>query len=181
MAILMLGLVGNAYKTTANRQLDLSNRVWTLAQTQVGLERMTRELRDANWVYVRSSQVIDAETMVRPAGGGTAVAKLVRFDCTNVGCVRSEGPDVTFPPPAAPTFTSTRTVIGSATAADLMGQVRGQDVFWPTRIDPTTGLAKPNYLDPDTIGIRLRVLVQGHTQPIELRDGVAVRDRGAFS
>lgn len=181
LAIMALLAIDAAFFSTGRRHVELQQRTAALTQAQVGVERMMRELRQANWVYVRSSQVVDLEVQVRPGPGVPSRPRLVRFDCTNASCRRLEGPDTLFPPPALPAFETTRRVIGSSDRGALAGTIMGRDVFSPERVDPTTGRHRPDFLDPDYIGVRVRLRIEGRRTPLELRDGVAIRNRGTFA
>src|SRR5689334_2531800 len=111
LAILLIGVILTALGTTSNDQQDVERRTQALSQAQTGLERLTREVRQAQWIYVRSSSVIDLQTPVRPGGATTSVPRLVRYDCSGSACVRSEAPATTYPPPPNPSFTNAVIVI----------------------------------------------------------------------
>jgi len=182
LAVVALIAIDAAFFSTGRRHVELQQRTAAMTQAQVGLERMTRELRQANWVFVRSSQVIDLEVQVRPGASGASRPRLVRFDCTNASCRRLEGPETSFPPPATPAFETTRRLIGSPERAALAGSLVGRDVFSPQRIDPATGRHRPNFIDPDFVDVRVRLRLEGRrVGQFELRDGVAVRNRGTFA
>src|SRR3954454_3208193 len=104
IAILLLAVVVQDLGVAGRKQRDMERRTVALSQGQIGLERMTRELRQANWVYVRSSSTIDVDVMVRSGPTATSVHKLVRYDCSGVGCIRYEGIATAYPPPATPSF-----------------------------------------------------------------------------
>jgi type II secretory pathway pseudopilin PulG len=182
VAIMLLGLITQAFVTGSEDQRRLERRTAALNQAQHGLERMTRELRQANWVYFTSSQVVDADVMVRPDPSSRAVQRHVRYDCTAGACWRYEGPAVPFPPTSASAFSRSTMVLGSP-AEDpdsYTGRVFGLDIFQPRRVDPQTGLSSTNYVDPDMLYIRLRIAVKGLDKPIELADGVSLRNRTRF-
>ena len=80
MAIVLLGIYA-LYNVGAKGQQQNNVRVTTLLREQNGLERMTREMRQAVTFTPVSSQVLDAVTYVRPSGGGSSVQRHVRYEC----------------------------------------------------------------------------------------------------
>ena len=106
IAMLLLGSVIAMLGQASDDQQDIERRSQMQSDAQIGLERMTRELRQATWVYFRSSSVIDVNVRVRATSTSDGVYRLVRFDCSGDTCVRSEGPATTYPPAAAPTFST---------------------------------------------------------------------------
>lgn len=182
MAVALLGLVTQAFVTGSRDQRRLELRTAALNQANTGLERMTRELRQANWVFFTSSQVIDAEAMVRPGPTEQAVQRHVRYDCSAGACWRYEGPPVPFPPPAAAAFTSASLVVGARAGDRLsfVGRVLPHDVFVPKRVDPVSGETVVDYLDPDLLHIALKVAVRDLRKPIELADGISLRNATRF-
>jgi hypothetical protein len=180
LAILCLGVVVQGFATGTRRQQEVETRSETIQQAQFGLERMTRALRQATWVYFRSSQVVDLQTMVREAPGTPASPRLVRFDCSAGMCLRLEGPATTFPPPAQPAFESSRVILGAdpQNPRDKTGWLQRLDIFTPRRIDPTTGVARIDYVSPHFVDIRVRLRPARTDKDIELVDGVALRNHG---
>jgi Tfp pilus assembly protein PilW len=183
IAVALLGLVTQAFVTGTTDQRRLERRTAALSAANTGLERMTRELRQANWVYFRSSQVVEAEAMVRPNSATQAVKRHVRYDCTTGACWRSEGPAVTFPPPAGATYSNSQVVIGSPVAdtTSASGRVLTHDVFVPKKVDPVTGKTVVDYLEPDLLHIALRIQVRGMSRPVELADGISLRNATKFA
>src|SRR5688572_25187910 len=112
VAVALLGLVTQAFVTGSKDQRRLERRTAALHQANTGLERMTRELRQANWVYFTSSQIVDAEAMVRPSPTSEAVQRHVRYDCSSGACWRYEGPAVPFPPTPAAVWNTSTVVVG---------------------------------------------------------------------
>jgi hypothetical protein len=181
IAVILLGIVTQGLGVAGRSGLDVQRRAVALTQGQIGLERMTRELRQARWVYFRSSTVVDVEAQVRPGPAASSVNRLVRYDCSGTSCVRSEGPAVAYPPPAQPAFSRSTVVVGRPPGdkGTRYGTVVGHDVFEPTRIDGS-GHGVVDYADPDTLQIRLRLRVEGRRGPVELRDGISLRNRSTF-
>jgi hypothetical protein len=133
-------------------------------------------------VYFTSSQVVDAEVMVRQDPTSSAVKRHVRFECNTGACWRYEGPAVPFPPPAVSAIDYSTIMLGSRPGdPDGVGQVIGHDVFLPKKVSTTTGDTSVDYLDPDMLYIRLRLAVKGLNQPLEIADGVSLRNTTRFA
>ena len=183
MAVALLGLTSQAFVTGSKDQRRLERRTAALNQIHIGLERMTRELRQTNWVYFTSSQIVDAEAMVRSSPTSRAVRRHVRYDCTTGRCIRYEGPPVPFPPSVAAVWDSSAVVIGSEPTDEIAfdGKVLGHNVFVPKRVDPTTGETAVDYLDPDLLHIVLKIKVDGLDAPVEVADGVSFRNSTNFA
>ena len=183
IAVALLGVVTQVFVTSSQDQRRLERRGTALAQVNTGLERMTKELRQANWVHFFNSQIVDAEAMVRSTPTGEAVRRHVRFDCSTGACWRYEGPPVANPPAASATWTSSSVVIGPqpGDAQSFMGVVLAQDIFVPKRVDETTGATVVDYLAPHLLHIRLKVRVKGLGKPVELADGVSLRNTTNFN
>jgi type II secretory pathway pseudopilin PulG len=183
MAVALLGLVSQAFVTGSQDQRRLERRAAALYQAHNGLERMTREMRQANWVYFTSSQIVDLEAMVRRTTTSDAVQRHVRYDCSAGYCTRYEGPAVPYPPSVAAIWESSALAIGSPPGDPLKfdGKVLGSNIFVPKRVDPVTGATEVNYLDPDLLHIRLLIRVNGLKKPIEIADGVSLRNRTNFA
>jgi type II secretory pathway pseudopilin PulG len=181
LAVLLLGLVTEGLGAAGLSQRDVERRTAALTQAQLGLERMTRELRQAEWLYFRSSSVVDIDALVRPGPTAHSGHRLVRYDCSGIACVRSEGPPVAYPPPPGPVFTTSSVVVGAPAgdATTRYGMVVGHDVFQPTRVD-ATGRNVPELVDPDAVEVHLRIRVKYRTAPVELVDGVSLRNRSTF-
>lgn len=163
----MLGLVGQ-------RNLDNRRHAERVTAAQDQLERMSRELRQANWVVFRSSAMVDADVPVRPSATGTAQRRLVRFDCTQgTSCLRIEGPATAFPPPASPTLGTPRVAMENLHP--------GSVVFVPQRVDPATGAVVRDPVKPTTIAISARVEVEGWERPVRLDDTVTLRNATIYA
>src|SRR4051794_23988354 len=91
MAVVLLGIYA-LYNVGAKSQRDTDVRVTTFLRQQNGLERLTREMRQAVTFTPVSSQVLDAVTYVRPTAGGASVQRHVRYECLSNACTRYEGP-----------------------------------------------------------------------------------------
>jgi Tfp pilus assembly protein PilW len=138
------------FNSIARIQEGVGNRVEGLAQQRVGLERMTRELRQALTVNLTGPHVVDFQ-LRRPA---TAAVREVRFDCGQAAqCRRYEGP---LGGPLGPNYAPLVSGVQSASFA------------------VETLAASQDYL-----AIELRVAVPGREMPIVLADGVHLRNKGA--
>jgi Tfp pilus assembly protein PilW len=182
IAVMLLGLVVQALGDAGKQQQDIESRTEALTNGQISLERMTREIRQSNWVYFRSSSVVDLEVPVRPNPTASSVPRLVRFDCSSEVCTRSEGAPVTYPPPSSPTFATEVRMIGdpSTDRNGLYGQITSHDIFRPTKIDTETGASNVEYFAPDFIFVRVQLAVRGREEPLVLEDGVSVRNQSSF-
>jgi type II secretory pathway pseudopilin PulG len=189
ISIVLLGMVVTALYRSSLDQQDIERRSEALNQGQLGLERMTRELRQATWVYFRSSAVVDLNVRVRATPTADGVERLVRWDCSGNVCKRFEGNAVVYPPPSTPQFASVQEVIGEEPTVDgevnvgeRQGQVIGRDVFAPTHVNPETGAITPSFTKPDFVHIRLLIAVKNHEDGVvELNDGVSLRNATTFS
>ena len=178
IGVLLLLVSMAAFENAGRSQRDVEQRSHAVMEATAAMERMTRELRQASWVFFRSSQVLEADTVVRVSG--TAVRRYVRYECTGRGtdrlgtdiggaCERFEGDPVSYPPPAGSPATSTGVVVEG---------FEGLDVFHPQSVDETTGETYADYSDPSLVTIRLRMRggVGGTRRVVEIRDGVSLRN-----
>ena len=142
------------YNVGAKGQRQNHDRVSSILRHQNGLERMTREMRQAVDFTPVSSQILDAETYVRPTSGGASVLRRVRYECKSGSCVRYEGP-------AGGSLTSgPETVIPS---------VQNADVFF----------FEPDNVNPNFVDVKLEVTVTGASSPITLDGGFALRNEAS--
>lgn len=183
IAVVLLGLVVQALGNAGLHQQDVEHRTEALSNAQIGLERMTVDVRQADWVYFRNSSVVDVLTPVRSSATATATMRIVRWDCTGEVCLRREGPATGYPPPTTPLLTKTETVIGapSADSGARYGLITGHDIFFPQRLDPSTGVSTTDFLQPDFLLIRLRLEVEGHGETIVIEDGTSLRNRTNYA
>lgn len=183
ISLALLSMVVRSLGQAGTDQRDVERRSQALINGQIGLERMTRELRQATWVYFRSSSVVDINVRVRAAAAGSGVFRLVRHDCSGETCLRSEGPATIYPPPASPSFDVTQILLGASESDNgaRSGQILGHDIFRPLRVDPATGTRTVDFLAPDFMQVRLRLSVPGRERVLELEDGVNLRNRTQFA
>jgi len=151
IAVVLLGIYA-LYNVGAKSQQETNNRVTTLLREQNGLERMTREMRQAVTFTPVSSQVLDAVTYVRPTSGAASVQRRVRYECDNGACVRYEG---------APGGSLT---IGPET---VIPNLQNADVFF----------FSPDSVNPTYVSVKLEVSVKGASNPIVLDGGFALRNQ----
>ena len=150
LAVVLLGIYA-LYNVGAKSQQETNNRVRSLIQQQNGLERITREMRQATSVTPVSSQVLDAVTWVRPTSGAASVQRRVRYDCSSGTCNRWEGPSG-----------------GSLDTGPVpvITDVQNADVF----------SLEPNSVDPTYVVTRVEVRVKDASNPITLDGGFALRN-----
>jgi hypothetical protein len=147
MAIVLLGIYA-LYNVGAKGQRENHDRVTTLLREQNGLERLTREMRQAISFTAVSSQVLDAVTYVRPASGAS-VQRHVRYECMSGACTRYEGP------------------VGGAlgTGETVISGLENADVFF----------FEPDNVNPTFVSVKVEVTVKGAENPIVLEGGFALR------
>lgn len=188
IAVALLGVVIAELGRATQEQQDIERRAQMQTDAQIGLERMTREIRQASWLYFRSSAVVDLNVRVRSGPTAQGVQRLVRYDCSTDACRRYEGPPSVYPPPASPTFYRVEDIVG-ADAADWgsrRGSVVSHDVFRPTRVDPATGTGTADFTTPDFLAVRMTLEIpplypNGDVQRITLEDGVSLRNVTEFA
>jgi Tfp pilus assembly protein PilW len=150
MAVVLLGIYA-LYNVGAKSQRENSNRVTTLLREQNGLERMTREMRQAVTFTPVSSQILDAVTYVRPSSGAASVQRHVRYECLDGACTRYEG-----------------AVGGSlGTGETVISGLENADVFF----------FEPDSVNPTYVSVKLEVTVKTADNPIVLDGGFALRNQ----
>jgi hypothetical protein len=150
VAIVLLGMYA-LYNVGAKGQEQNNQRVMTLLREQNGLERLTREMRQAVSFTPVSSQVLDAVTYVRPSSGGASVQRHVRYECLDGACTRYEG------------------AVGGAlgTGETVIANLQNPDVFF----------FSPDSVNPTFVSVKLEVSVKGATNPMVLDGGFALRNQ----
>jgi hypothetical protein len=150
MAVVLMGIYA-LYNVGAKSQRNNNVRVATLLREQNGLEKMTREMRQAVSFTPVSSQILDAITYVRPSGSGSSVQRHVRYECLDGACTRYEG-----------------TVGGTlGTGEVVISNLQNPDVFF----------FSPDSVNPTYVSVKLEVQVQNATNPIVLDGGFALRNQ----
>lgn len=150
MTVVLLGIYA-LYNVGAKSQERSNVRVTALLREQNGLERMTREMRQAVSFTPVSSQILDAVTYVRPAGGGPSEQRHVRYECQSGACTRFEG------------------AVGGALGAGetVIANVQNPDVFF----------FSPDSVNPTYVSVKLEVAIKGANNPIVLDGGFALRNQ----
>jgi hypothetical protein len=150
VAVVLLGIYA-LYNVGAKSQEQTNVRVTTLLREQNGLERMTREMRQAVSFTPVSSQILDAVTYVRPSGSGSSVQRHVRYECLDGACTRYEG------------------AVGGAlgTGETVISNLLNPDVFF----------FSPDSVNPTYVSVKLEVRVKGANNPIVLDGGFALRNQ----
>lgn len=151
LTVVLLGIYA-LYNVGAKSQRTSNNRVEVLLREQNGLERLTREMRQAVSFTPVSSQILDAVTYIRhPMDGGSAGNRRVRYECQDGACTRFEGP-----------------VGGSlGTGAVVISNVENPDVFF----------FSPDSVNPTYVSVKLEVTTAGANNPIVLDGGFALRNQ----
>jgi Tfp pilus assembly protein PilE len=151
LAVVLLGIYA-LYNVGSHGQAQNNARVTTLLREQNGLERLTREMRQAVSFTPVSSQVLDATTYVRPSDGSASVQRRVRYECLDSACKRWEGP------PGGALTSGPETVISN---------LQNPDVFF----------FSPDSVNPTFVSVKLEVSVKGAENPIVLDGGFALRNQ----
>jgi hypothetical protein len=151
IALILLVATLTLHLASGRQHERTESRVRALVQQRQGLERMTRELRQATSITPSSSVVVETILWLRPAGGGAAVQRRVRYDCSSQTCQRFEGPS------GGPLTPSPGVVVTDVVNADVFD-------------------FQPDLVNPDYVTVTLEVAVKGAPNPISLRDGVALRN-----
>ena len=149
IAMIVLTLALYALATTVRNEQHARQHSEALRTQQVGLEQLTRELREATSFQFLTSQLVEFNAYVRSSG--TATLRKVRYDCTSgKHCLRQEGdPD--------------GALSGSRIIIDAL---ENPDVFEP----------EPDFVNPRYVGVVARVRIAGDRRLITMRDGVDLRN-----
>ncbi len=156
LAIVVL-LAAALFSETAKRsQVRTTDRTESLRQQTAGVERITKEARQAVSLNFITSERVDFETYVRIAANGAKEKRRVLVDCsTGSECRR-------YIANASGTFPSTYTT--------LITGVENAEVF--RSFQGTT----ETFVNPDYLEVKVRVNLRGQSQPITLSDGVDLRN-----
>jgi prepilin-type N-terminal cleavage/methylation domain-containing protein len=152
IALIVLSMAMLAVGVVARSEQRAREHSEALRAQQVGLERMTRELREATSFRFLTSQVVEFDAYVRSGGAGTL--RKIRYDCSSgTECIRQEGP------------------VGGAVAGSgvIIDALENPDVFEPT----------PDFVNPRFVGVVARVRIADDRRLITLRDGVELRNLGS--
>jgi prepilin-type N-terminal cleavage/methylation domain-containing protein len=155
IALVVLSMAMLAIGVVVRNEQRAREHSEALRDQQIGLERMTRELREATSFRFLTSQLVEFDAYVRP-GGGAGTLRKIRYDCSSgTKCVREEGP------------------IGGALA--------GSKVIIDALVNPDVFEPEPDFVNPRFVGVVARVRIAGDTKRhlITLRDGVELRNLGS--
>jgi prepilin-type N-terminal cleavage/methylation domain-containing protein len=148
IALIVVFAVLLVLDTAVPSELRTRERAQALRDQEVGLERMTRELREATSFTFLTSQKVEFDLHIRSAGG----LRKIQYDCSSGDhCLRLEGP------------------VGgplSATGTRIVDALVNPDVFEP----------EPDFVNPRYVGVVARVRLSDGRRPITLRDGVDLRN-----
>jgi hypothetical protein len=149
--VILLAAVFMLYNVSVREQRQSQSRVENLVGQKNGLERISRELRDAEAIEYQSSEVIDAQI--------TENGRWVRFDCSGTSCRRLEGPSLgIFDTPPS-------TLISGVEYANFQLLTDSQGAGF-----------QPDYVNPTYVTLTLKVDVDGGDNPIQLEDGFNLRN-----
>jgi prepilin-type N-terminal cleavage/methylation domain-containing protein len=147
IALLVLSMAMLALATTVRNDQRTREHTDALRDQQVGLERMTRELREATSFTFLDSQRVEFTAWSRPANG----LRRIGYTCSSgTHCVRREGP-------VGGTLSDSGIVIDALVNADVF--------------DP-----EPDFVNPRYVGIVAQVRIAQDRRVITLRDGVELRN-----
>lgn len=149
IALIVLTMAMLAVATTVRNEQTTREHTLALRDQQVGLEQLTRELREATSFRFLTSQLVEFDAYVRTNGVGAL--RKVRYDCSSgTHCVRQEGP-------VGGTLSGNRIIIDA---------LENPDVFEP----------EPDFVNPRYVGVVARVRISDDRRLITLRDGVDLRN-----
>jgi prepilin-type N-terminal cleavage/methylation domain-containing protein len=149
IALIVLSLAMLAVATTVRNEQRTREHTAALRDQQVGLEQLTRELREATSFSFLTSQLVEFDAYVRT--GGTGALRKIRYDCSSgKHCLRQEGP------------------VGGPVSGNriIIDALENPDVFEP----------QPDFVNPRYVGIVARVRIAKDRRLITLRDGVDLRN-----
>ena len=149
IAMIVLTLAMLALATTVRNEQRAREHTEALRDQQIGLEQLTRELREATSFQFLTSQLVEFNGYVRSSGA--AELRKVRYDCTSGEyCLRQEGE-----------------VDGAVSGSKrIIDALENPDVFEP----------QPDFINPRYVGIVARVRIADDRHLITLRDGVDLRN-----
>lgn len=150
LAIVLMGIYALS-NIGAKSQRQAHARTSTLQRAQNGMERLTREMRQATAFTPVSSQVLDATTYVRPVGQSTSVPRRVRYECSSGTCKRWEG--------------SVGGTLDTGPETVIFG-LQNVDVFF----------FSPDSVNPTFVSMKVEVAVAGATNPVVLDGGFHLRN-----
>jgi Tfp pilus assembly protein PilV len=171
VAVVMVMVVTAAfalYRVSANNQDRVQSKVSALQSQRNGLERMTRELRDASIVCQSYPACGDAFSDVasvdfRTCAGSDSLgcSKVwVRYDCSGT------------PAQAVPPALTTRACLRSESLSPE-GLGAGAVLIGNVATSPTGVFS---FTEPDYMNVSVHVVTKGAASPISIQDGVRLRN-----
>jgi prepilin-type N-terminal cleavage/methylation domain-containing protein len=147
IALLVVFMALLVLESAVRSELRTREHAQALRDQEVGLERMTRELREATSFTFLTSQKVEFDAHIRSAGG----LRKIQYDCSSGDyCLRLEDP-------------VGGTVSGGTRIVDALVN---PDVFEP----------EPDFVNPRYVGVVARVRISEDRRLITLRDGVDLRN-----
>ena len=145
LIVLSMAMLSIAFAVRSERSAREHSEA--LRAQQVGLERMTRELREATSFTFLDSQRVEFTAWSRPANG----LRRIGYDCTSgTSCIREEGP--------------------------IGGALGGARVIVDALVNPDVFQPQPDFVNPRYVGIVAKVRIAQDRRQIILRDGVELRN-----
>jgi len=155
LGIALLGVALGFYVIAINGQTRAGARAEAVGQQQIGLERITRDLRQASRFYsIPTATTVEFDTYVRAGDGTAARLRRVRYVCNSstAVCSRAEG--------------AVNGVVG--TAVPVITGVRNDNAF-----SPNNTTIKPTFM---SVTVDVEAKARGNTRPVTLTDGVQLRN-----
>jgi prepilin-type N-terminal cleavage/methylation domain-containing protein len=150
IALIVLMMAMLSITTAVRGEQSAREHSEALRAQQAGLERMTRELREATSFNFLNSRKVEFNAWSRMANG----LRHIGYDCTSgTSCIREEGP-------LGGAFSDSQVVVDALV---------NPDVFEP----------EPDFVNPRYVGIVAEVRIAANRRVITLRDGVELRNLGS--
>jgi type II secretory pathway pseudopilin PulG len=166
--IVVVTAVFGLYRVAATEQERVGSSTKGLSEQRIGLERMTRELRQATTICqayptcgTTFSNASSVDFQRCRGGSGTCTQVWVRYNCSGT-------PAQTVPPAV-----TTRACLRSESSAPT-GLGSAEKVVVANVATSPAGIF--TFTQPNFLAIAMRVSVKGFTNPISLQDGVRARN-----
>ena len=156
LMVVVFGAALALFDTTARIAPKDQERAHAIRDAQVGLHRMTRELRQADAVYAATPTLLDVQLTI----GG--VPTRVVYDCDRPRCLRRE-------------------IVGGTSPAAGQGDVVLERLLNGTPEKPVFRYSPPGALPPQSVEVSVIVPASGgrgdgHRHKVVLEDGLAFRN-----
>ena len=148
IALIVLSMAMLALGFAVRSERSAREHSEALRAQHVGLERMTRELREATAFTFLDSQRVEFTAWSRPANG----LRRIGYACSSSTnqCIRQEGP--------------------------VGGALSGSQVIVDALVNPDVFDPEPDFVNPRYVGIVAQVRIAQDRRVITLRDGVELRN-----